>query len=148
MPGFAPRAGQGLLPLYRWQVIESPRIYYYYSIYLGNHGSNYHFQGQAGYVLPNSGAFGGTPLHYWYSQSYGYYYTVNNEFPPCCTFTYHGVQYNVPVGGSFLFDRIPEPPEPCPGQEWEREQCFLNGGNWSDFTCSCEYFCQPYCEQY
>jgi hypothetical protein len=56
------------------------------------------------------------------------------------------VQYNLPVGGSFLFDKIPEPPDPCPGSEWEREQCSLNGGIWSDSTCSCQYYCR-YCEQ-
>jgi len=148
VPGYAPQPGQGLLPLYFWQVIESPRIYYYYSIYFSNHGSNYHFQGVAGYVLPNSGAFGGTPLHFWYSQSYGYYYTLSGEYPPCCSFSYHGVPFNLPVGGTFLFDEIPEPPDPCPGQEWERQNCAINGGNWDDGSCSCQYYCQPWCNQY
>jgi len=32
VPGYHPRDGQGLLPLYRWQVDERPRIYYYYSM--------------------------------------------------------------------------------------------------------------------
>src|SRR4051794_33092941 len=31
--GYNPRDGQGLMPLYRWQVDQRPRIYYYYSIY-------------------------------------------------------------------------------------------------------------------
>ena len=148
VPGYTPRDGQGLLPLYRWQVDQRPRIYYYYSIYYANHGGDYHFQGVAGYVVPSSGAFGGTPLHYWYSQSYGYYYTLSGEYPPCCTFSYHGVQYNLPVGGTFIFDKIPEPPEPCPGMDFERQQCANNGGTWDDSTCSCQYFCFPYCEQY
>jgi hypothetical protein len=146
VPGYTPRAGQGLTPLYRWQVIQSPRIYYYYSIYYSNLGSNYHFQGVAGYVLPSSG-YGGTPLQYWYSQSYGYYYTLSGEYPPCCTFSYHGIQYNLPVGGTYIFDEIPEPPEPCPGQEAEREECEINGGNWNNTTCSCRFIICRYCEQ-
>ncbi len=146
VPGYNPRAGQGLLPLYRWQVIQSPRIYYYYSIYYnGNLGSNYHFQGLAGYVLASNDSRG-TPLHYNYSQSYGYYYTLSGEYPPCCSFSYHGVQYNLPVGGSYLFDEIPPVIEPCPGQEWQREECSINGGYWSDSTCSCRYICR-WCEQ-
>jgi hypothetical protein len=148
VPGYNPRPDQGLLPLYRWQVIESPRIYYYYSIYYANHGSNYHFQGVAGYVMaPNDSR--GTPLHFWYSQSYGYYYTLSGEYPPCCSFSYHGVPFNVPVGGSYLFDKIPEPEDPCPGSEWERQECDINGGFWRDDTCSCQYICRyGICEQY
>jgi hypothetical protein len=145
VPGYVPRANQGLLPLYRWQVIQSPRIYYYYSIYYNsNLGSNYHFQGVAGYVLPSSGQFGGTPLQYWYSQSYGYYYTLSGEYPPCCTFSNHGVQYNLPVGGSYLFDKIPDP---CEGRELEREECDINGGIWNNTTCTCRYFTCRFCEQ-
>lgn len=147
VPGYAPRADQGLTPVYRWQVIESPRIYYYYSIYYGNHGSDYHFQGIAGYAMAANDPRG-TPFHYWYSQSYGYYYTLTGEYPPCCTFSYHGTSWNLPVGGTFIFDPIPEPPEYCPGQEWERQNCWNNGGNWDDGTCSCQNFCQPWCNQY
>ncbi len=136
VPGYNPQPNQGLMPLYRWQVDQRPRIYYYYSIYYNaNLGSNYHFQGVAGYVLPSSGAYGGTPLHYWYSQSYGYYYTLSGEYPPGNTFTYHGVQYNLPVGGSYLFDKIPDP---CEGMEAERESCELNGGTWNNFNCTCQ----------
>lgn len=70
VPGYHPRADQGLTPLYRWQVIQSPRIYYYYSIYYANHGSNNHFQRIAGYVMASNDPRG-TALQYWYSQSYG-----------------------------------------------------------------------------
>jgi hypothetical protein len=143
VPGYNPRPGQGLLPLYRWQVDHRPRIYYYYSIYYNaNLGSNYRFQGVAGYVLA-SNDYRGTPLQYWYSQSYGYYYTLSGEYPPCCTFSNHGVQFNLPVGGSYLFDKIPEP---CPGMDAEREECSINGGIWNNSTCSCRYFCR-YCEE-
>jgi hypothetical protein len=144
VPGYNPQPGQGLLPLYRWQVIQSPRIYYYYSIYYnGNLGSNYHFQGVAGYVLA-SNDWRGTPLQYWYSQNYGYYYTLSGEYPPGNTFSYHGVQYNLPVGGSFLFDEIPEP---CPGTESQREACDINGGIWNNTTCSCRFITCRFCEQ-
>ena len=146
VPGYTPQPGQGLLPLYRWQVNQSPRIYYYYSIYYSNLGSNYQFQGVAGYVLASSDSRG-TPLNYWYSQYYGYYYTLNGEYPPHSSFAHHGVQYNLPVGGTFTFDEIPEPPEPCPGFEADREECSLNGGIWSDSTCSCRINTCRWCEQ-
>jgi hypothetical protein len=146
VPGYTPQAGQGLLPLYRWQVDQRPRIYYYYSIYYADHGSDYHFQGVAGYVLASNDSRG-TPLQYWYSQSYGYYYTLSGEYPPGYTFSYHGIQYNLPVGGTYLFDKIPEPPDPCPGMESEREACDINGGTWIESTCSCRYFACRFCEQ-
>jgi len=133
--GYTPRAGQGLVPLYRWQVDERPRIYYYYSTYYSNLGGNYRFQGVAGYVFPAGGP--GTPLHFWYSQSYGYYYTLSGEYPPCCTFSYHGVPFNLPQGGSFIFD---PPPDPCPGMEAQRDECFATGGMWNNTSCFCNYF--------
>jgi hypothetical protein len=146
-PGYNPRAGQGLLPLYRWQVDQRPRIYYYYSTVYDTHGSDYHFQGLVGYVLPADGSYGGTPLNFWYSQSYGYYYTLDGEYPPCCTFSYHGVPFRLMQGGSFIFDKIPEPPDPCPGMEQEREDCDLNGGIWNNTTCTCRIYTCRYCEQ-
>jgi hypothetical protein len=141
--GYSPRAGQGLLPLHRWQVDQRPRIYYYYSTYYSNLGSNYHYQGVAGYVLPADGSFGGTPLNFWYSQSYGYYYTLDGEYPPCCTFSYHGVPFRLPQGGSYIFD---PPPEPCPGMEAERQACIDNGDIWSNTTCTCRPFTCLKCE--
>jgi hypothetical protein len=146
VPGYHPRADQGLTPLYRWQVIQSPRIYYYYSIYYSNLGGNYHFQGVAGYVMASNDPRG-TALLYWYSQSYGYYYTLSGEYPPCCSFSYHGIQYNVPVGGTYVFEEDFVPEDPCPGSEWERQSCANNGGQWDDNTCSCNYFCQ-WCNVY
>ena len=146
VPGYNPQPGQGLLPLYRWQVNQSPRIYYYYSPYYANHGSNYRFDGVVGYVLA-ANDYRGTPLLYWYSQSYGYYYTLSGEYPPGNTFAYHGTSWNLPVGGSFLFDQIPVPEDPCPGMESQRESCDINGGIWSDTTCSCRFFTCRYCDQ-
>ena len=144
VPGYLPRGGQGLLALHRWQVDQRPRIYYYYSTYYASHGSDYHYQGIAGYVLPADGSFGGTRLNFWYSQSYGYYYTLDGEYPPCCTFSYHGVPFRLPQGGSFIFDKIPDP---CEGREPEREECELNGGVWNNTNCTCRFFepdpCSP-----
>ena len=133
VPGYAPRPDQGLFPVHAWQVDERPRIYYYYNIYFGSHGSNYRYLGIIGYALAKFDPRG-TPFHYWYSQSYGYYYTLTGEFPPCCTFTYHDTSWRLPVGGTFIFDRIPDPPDPCPGMDFERQQCAINGGNWDDST--------------
>ena len=143
-PGYNPRPGQGLLPLYRWQVDQRPRIYYYYSTVYASHGSDYHYQGVAGYVLPADGSYGGTPLNFWYSQYYGYYYTLDGEYPPCCTFSYHGVPFRLPQGQTFIFDKIPDP---CAGMEQERDDCEMNGGIWNNTTCSCRYFTCRYCDE-
>lgn len=145
VPGYTPRADQGLTPLYRWQVDERPRIYYYYSIFYYPHGGNYRFQGIAGYVMASNDPRG-TPKHYYYSTSYGYYYTLTGEYPPCCSFSYHGTSYNFPVGGSYTFEKIPVIEEPCPGREWERDNCINNGNTWSDESCSCQFVCQ-WCDQ-
>jgi hypothetical protein len=145
VPGYSPRSDQGLLPLYRWQVHQSPRIYYYYSIYYGNHGSNYQFQGVAGYVLASSD-YRGTPLQFWYSQNYGYYYTLSGEYPIWGSFSYHGVQYNLPVGGTFTFVKNPEIIDPCEGMEADRQECLMNNGRWNPNTCTCEMSCR-WCDQ-
>lgn len=145
VPGYNPRGGQGLTPVHAWQVDERPRIYYYYSIFYAPHGSNYRYLGIVGYAMARDDPRG-TPFHYWYSQYYGFYYTVDGEYPPWGTFQYQGYSWRMPVGGTFLFDRIPDPVEICPGHEWEREQCDMNGGIWSDDTCSCRTFCR-FCEQ-
>jgi hypothetical protein len=141
VPGYVPQSGQGLTPVHAWQVIQSPRIYYYYSIFYAPHGSNYHYQGIIGYAMASNDPRG-TPLNYWYSQSYGYYYTLNGEYPPCCTFANHGTSWNLPVGGTFLFDKIPDPVDPCEGMEVERQECFNAGDRWNPDTCTCETFCR------
>lgn len=145
VPGYVPRADQGLAPVHAWQVDERPRIYYYYTIHYYPHGGNYRYLGIVGYAMASNDSRG-TPFHYWYSQYYGYYFTLTGEYPPWGTFSYHGTSWNLPVGGSFIFEEVPPPPQPCPGQEWEREQCQLNGNVWDDTTCTCQVFCQ-FCEQ-
>lgn len=139
--GYTPRADQGLTPVHAWRVDERPRIYYYYSIFYAPHGSNYTYLGTVGYAMARDDPRG-TPFHYWYSQYYGFYYTLTGEYPPWGTFQYQGTSWRLPVGGAFLFDPIPPPQEPCPGTEWEQENCSINGGFWDDSTCSCRFICR------
>ena len=104
--GYVPRSDQGLTPVHAWQVIQSPRIYYYYSIFYAPHASNYHYQGVVGYAMASNDPRG-TPLHYWYSQNYGFYYTLSGEYPPWGTFQYQGTSWRLPVGGTYIFEPIP-----------------------------------------
>lgn len=148
VPGFAPRPGQGLAPVHAWQVHERPRTYYYYSIYYAPHGSNYNYMGVVGYALTRDDPRG-TPFHYWYSQHYGFYYTLDGEYPPWGTFQYQGYSWRLPVGGSYLFDEIVYV-DPCgPNAEQLRTECEMNPNyRWNQNTCSCEpiFICQ-WCEQ-
>jgi hypothetical protein len=147
VPGYAPRQDQGLLPVHAWQVDERPRIYYYYSVFYAPHGSNYRYLGVVGYAMASNDPRG-TPFHYWYSQYYGYFYTLSGEYPPWGTFSYHGTSWRLPVGGTFLFDKVPQQVELCPGMELERQECANNGGIWSDDTCSCRLRCTSrFCEE-
>lgn len=140
MPGYTPQANQGLLPLYRWQLVQSPWIYYYSIDDSADLGSDYAFQGVAGYVLPNDGQYGGTPLHNWSSEQYGYSYTLDGEAPPDASFAYRGVQFFLPAGGAFQFEEVPHQPL-CFGSEPLRDECEHSGGVWSNLTCSCRRIC-------
>jgi hypothetical protein len=141
VPGYVPRSDQGLTPVYAWQVIESPRIYYYYSIFYASHASNYHYQGVVGYAMASNDPRG-TPLYYWYSQYYGFYYTVGGETPPWGTFQFQGTSWRLPLGGTYVFDKIPDPVDPCEGLELDRQECINNGNRWNPDTCSCQSFCR------
>jgi hypothetical protein len=147
VPGYAPRADQGLTPVHAWQVDERPRIYYYYSIFYYPHGSNYRYLGIVGYAMARDDPRG-TPFHYWYSQYYGFYYTLSGEYPPWGTFQYQGTSWRLPVGGTYLFDEI-RYVDPC-GEDAEqrRLECEMNpNSRWNPDTCSCEpIFCR-YCDQ-
>jgi len=146
--GYAPRGDQGLFPVHAWRVQEGSRIYYYYTIYFASHGSNYTYLGIIGYGLAKFDPRG-TRFHYWYSQSKGYYYTLDNEYPPCCSFAYHDFSWTLPVGGTFIFDRIPDPVDHCgPDGQQQRQDCAISGGNWDEGSCSCQFVCFPYCNQY
>ena len=148
VPGYTPRADQGLTPVHAWQVDQRPRIYYYYSIFYAPHGSNYRYLGVIGYAMARDDARG-TPFHYWYSQYYGYYYTLSGEYPPWGTFAYHGTSWRLPVGGTYLFDKIPEQVNPCgPDAEALQMECEMSGNSrWNPDTCSCQpLFCR-FCDQ-
>lgn len=144
VPGYVPRADQGLTPVHAWQVDERPRIYYYYSIYYAAHGGNYRYMGVVGYAMARDDSRG-TPFHYWYSQYYGFYYTLTGEYPPWGTFQYQGYSWRLPVGGTFTFEPVPEPQDPCgPDGPQQRMECEMNYNmRWNEATCSCEpNFCQ------
>jgi hypothetical protein len=84
-PGYTPDPTKNLRALHRWLVIQGGwRNYYYYSTYFYPHGSDYHYQGIAGYVfapqqvLYSNPAFiqGLFPLHQlsvYYSQDLGFW---------------------------------------------------------------------------
>ena len=83
--GYTADPSSGLVPLHRWRVVQSGwRVYYYYSIYFSQHGSDYHYEGVAGWVFPpGTTSVPGVgaplhPLHIWYSTDLGFWY----EFRP------------------------------------------------------------------
>ncbi len=111
--GYTPAPASGLVPLHRWLVIQDGwRNYYYFSTFYSTQGSDYHYQGIAGYVFPpgtTSHQFTGIDgngqanvtvslhqLSVFYSQNYGYWngYGASGfgfvESPPNGTYAYHG----------------------------------------------------------
>ncbi|MGH9763811.1 MAG: hypothetical protein ACREDR_30940 [Blastocatellia bacterium] len=119
--GYTPDPAAGLVPLYRWLVIQDGwRNYYYYSTYYFNLGGDYHFQGIQGYVLPpNQVSFRGIELTHmssFYSQDFGYWNGTGIpvadvglffELPPDGSYTYQGVVCAVP--GAVTGTRFPPP---------------------------------------
>jgi hypothetical protein len=77
--GYTPDPSSGLVPLHRWTVIQNGwRTYYYYSVYYSNPGSDYHYNGIAGWVFPpqTTQSRFGQPLHQlsvFYSQDLGFW---------------------------------------------------------------------------
>jgi hypothetical protein len=96
-------ADTGLVPLHRLRVIESGRAYWYLTTSLGTYGSNYTYEGIAGYAFNLSDPRPGLTLTAYYSQRYGYWFAVAGErvpdaspefspygYPPAdCQFTYY-----------------------------------------------------------
>jgi hypothetical protein len=97
--GYTADPSTGLVRLHRWRVVQSGwRVYYYYSTYYSELGSDYHYEGVAGWVFPQGTigtshpAFVGIlpvyPLSIWYSTDLGYWYgfnifpATNAEQPP------------------------------------------------------------------
>jgi hypothetical protein len=143
-PGYTPSAGQGLIPLYRYKIVQSGRIYYGYFNAPAS-GSGYTFEGIPGYVLPGYGQFGGIPLQAYYSQTKGYFYTADTEtpigYPYYYGWAYHGSPAYLPNGSSYCWD----PPPVCDPDGSQQLSCENNGGSWNPSSCSCEYFnpCRP-----
>jgi hypothetical protein len=86
--GYTADPSTGLVRLHRWRVVQSGwRVYYYYSIYYAEHGSDYHYEGVAGWVFPpgtiaiSHPAFSQPlpvyPLAIWYSTDLGFWYGYN-----------------------------------------------------------------------
>lgn len=141
-----PSAGQNIFALHKWRVIQSGRLYYYYS--WGYHNitnSNYTYQGSVGYVLPPGDSRGDDLLVY-YRQRYEYWYTNNPyESKPDSSYLYQGVACSLPHNDGFpyctqfspcyLFE--PTPPPTC--DPIDEQNCYNNGGSWDSGTCQCNY---------
>lgn len=118
--GYKPAAGNPLIPIYQWRVVQSGRTYYYYSGPSFTGGAGYYFEGQLGWVLPanfqatstpNGQLYQGVPINYYYSQKYGYWYTNRRPdvpgpgagcFPDTCTaantsYRFQGVGFQLPT---------------------------------------------------
>jgi hypothetical protein len=94
-----PNAGQGLVPLHRLRVIESGRAYWYLTTTLGSYGSNYTYEGIAGYAFNLADTtHAGLTFTAYYSQRYGYWFALNGERPPDASLDFS------PYGGA---------PSPC-----------------------------------
>lgn len=133
--------GNYTIPVYRYRVNQRSTPYYYYTSGFAS-GSGYVFQGLAGYALPANGMHGGTPLHFWYSQDYGYWFTTNPyEYPPNGTYRYHGVPFN-------LFTQAGQQTVVAPDCNASQQQSCANlQGDWNNVTCTCEApadQCAPY----
>ena len=106
--GYTPDPASGLVPLYRWTVVENGwRVYTHHSTYYGTHSSNYTYNGILGYVFPpgttshtfdTGGPVSLTQFSMWYSQKYGvfngigaYGYSSYVEPAPHSSFAYQGV---------------------------------------------------------
>lgn len=83
--GYTADSSTGLVRLHRWRVVQSGwRVYYYYSTYFSQLGSDYHYEGVAGWVFPTNRlslfhpAFISPlplyPLSAWYSTDLGYWW--------------------------------------------------------------------------
>lgn len=106
-PGFTPDPNAGLIPLHQWSVFQSGRVYIFYSVYYGNYGGSYRYDGIAGYVYPSNTEV--TPLGFatkkvssWFSQTRGLWYGIGEpgvdsgfELPPNNTYVYQGIVFRL-----------------------------------------------------
>lgn len=175
-PGYVPAPGNPLIPIYQWRVVQNGRTYYYYSGPGFGGGPGYYYEGQLGWVLPPNFQGGvrdqnglpvrGTPINYYYSTRYGYWYTsfrpdipgaVTICFPDACnagntTYKFQGVGFQLPVWDTvnqnppeFAFVPPPPPPPPptCDGDQ--EQACYNNGGSWDSYNCQCTFIQEPTC---
>lgn len=96
-----PVAGQGLVPLHRLRIIESGRAYWYLTTALFTYGSNYTYEGIAGYALNLTDPRPGFTLTAYYSQRYGYWFAVDGERLPDGSFEFS--PYGGPLSGDCQF---------------------------------------------
>ncbi|HEY0546582.1 MAG TPA: hypothetical protein VGC91_14485 [Pyrinomonadaceae bacterium] len=138
-PGYTPVAGQGLMPLYRYKIVQNGRIYYGYFNAPAS-GSGYYFEGISGYVLPGYGQYGGIALQAYYSQTKGYFYTADSEtpigYPYYYGFAYHGSPAYMPQGSSYCWN---PPPPSCDPDGSQEQACYDNGGTWNPSNCHCSF---------
>lgn len=174
--GYTPDPAAGLLPLYQFTVIEGFRSYIHLSLYSYGQGSNYYFNGIAGYVYPPSttvDSFGmpTVKVSAWYSQSRGYWYGINEpadgiyEHPPSgWGYQFHGVPFRLPAppttatgpgrcGSSFPYISCDgsravrfDPPQQCSDPAGE-QNCGSSGGQWNPGNCTCSFMCDSWEEQ-
>ena len=145
--GWTPVPGQGLQPLYRYRIVQGSRTYYGYFNGLA-YGSGYYYEGIAGYTLPGYGQYGGVPLHAWYSQSKGYFYTQGFYEQPYGgvgngSFSDHYYPAYMPDGASYCWN----PPPPACSNPGAEEECYINGGVWNTSNCTCSYIPPDPCRQ-
>jgi hypothetical protein len=138
--GWTPVPGQGLQPLYRFRIVQGSRTYFGFFNGFAS-GPGYFFEKVAGYTLPGFGQYGGVPLHAWYSQSYGYFYTQGfsetplNQPPYVYGFSDHFYPAYMPDGALYCWN---SPPPACSDPEGE-QACYDNGGVWNPRNCTCSY---------
>lgn len=127
----------GLLPVHRWQVIESGRPYFFYSLVFRETGPGYTYQGIIGYMysgsqdfatVPGSGQFPLYKVKSCFSSTQGYFHAklwpVNPssnpliyqlESPPNSTFNC-GPEHEL-IGGGIFTGRGTNPNAPVPVPE-------------------------------
>jgi hypothetical protein len=131
--------GNYTIPVYRYRINQRSTPYYQYgNTFIGYSGSDWVYQGIAGYALPASGVYGGTPFHVWYSQDYGYWFTTNaSEAPPNGTYRYHGVPFNLFTQAGTQTIVAPD----C--NATQKQSCLNQGGDWDDVACTCQAPADP-----
>ena len=150
--GNVPDPASGLVPLYRWTVIQDGwRTHYYYSTYYTQQPSDRYFNGIAGYVFPPSQTnylgIGLRPLAIWYSSQRGFWYGYESvpagnpgfqEQPPHWSYNYQGVIANLPPAvWDYQFPPSPSTGPPIGSSVWTI--CFVQpsgGGGGGGGECN------------